>query len=237
MNSLAVDDLFFLADFALGNGDNQTSIKYMNEALKKATEFNDFLYDLFIAPYRTIVHDLQDRLKGVSIELASEEIESEEQAHALEILKEDYTKQIYENCKTVIDTIQSKFIGSAEEIEQPKLHLFIGDFARYLSQLDISDATKYADLSHESYDVTLTAASELLPAAHPFRLNAANNLSILLYDVFDKVDDACELTQAIYNECYGNYDDLEEEDTQQAQEILETMRNNFVEWSGAEIDQ
>ena len=32
-------------------------------------------------------------------------------------------------------------------------------------------------------------------------------------------------------------DDLEEEDVEQAQQILETMRDNFVEWSGGDLQQ
>ena len=234
---LGIEELYFLADFSLGNGDAETSIKYTKLALDKATEFNEGIHDLFISPYRDLVHALRDRLKAVCIELSSEDIESEEQAHAFEILKNDYTQRIQNLCQTVINTVKDKFLPSAQDIEKPKLHLFIADFARYLALLDISEATEFASLSHENYDAALTAASELLPPSHPVRLNSANNLSILLNDVFDKVDDACELIQAVYNECYGHYDDLEEEDVEQAQQILETMRDNFVEWSGGDLQQ
>ena len=235
MDQLGVDELYFLADFVLRNGDSETSIKYMKQALSKATEFNADIYDLFVSPYRDLVHLHRDMLKAVCTELASEDIESEEQEHAFELLKSDYTQQLYQLCKTVIETIQSKFIEKAEDIDKPKLHLFIADFARYLAQLDVSDASQYANLSHENYDAALTAASELLPPSHPVRLNSANNLSILLNDLFDKVDDACELIQTIYNECSGHFEDLDEDDTVQAQQILDTMRDNFLEWSGAEI--
>ena len=229
-----MEEFFFLADFTIGNGDNESSIKYMKKAIDGGAQLTSDLHDLFIAPYREVSRSLRDNLKSVSVELASEELESEEQVHALGVLKTDYTDRLLDLCKGVIATIKDKLLPAAQDADKPKLHLFIADFSRYAAELEIPDAGDYVSQSHENYEAALNGANELLPLSHPVRLNAANNLSILLNDIMDKVDDAIELVQAIYNECIGHYEDLEEEDVEAAKKILETMRDNVVQWSGAE---
>lgn len=235
MEELQFEDLINIAAFINDNGNAETSMKYMLMAVEKNAALDSYEQECFIQPFRRITKDLRNQIRACTAELSAETLESESLVIAFELMKKDLTEQLVSYCKQVISILKDKVLPAiTEDIEKPKLHLFIGDFARYIAESESDEAAEMAALSHDNYALALTMTAELLPAAHPIRLNSALNLSILLSDIMDKYDDALELLQTIHNEAINQVGDLEPEDQKVAQEILAKMLESIVEWSGAE---
>lgn len=230
METLSSEELHFAAATFLDQGMHDLSIKYMNKAIELNPALDTDEQDVFIAPYRHKCKVLRYGLKQV-IDLVDPEHEEECPIKTIEAMNEEIAQEIRNVCQTVETVVTEKLLPAALEPDTAKLHLFIADFRRYMSELEVeSESTESAEISEDHYQQAIAISSELIHPACPIKLNSVLNYSIL-YNDLGRTAEAIEMLQSAHNECKPLISDLPEEEHVVSSNILQQMLDNSIAWS------
>ena len=106
-----------------------------------------------------------------------------------------------------------------------------GDYFRYISEY--AKGEKHGEVAlgaKAAYDEATKVASEL-PKAHPLRLGLALNFSVFQFEVMSDPEKACEMAKLAYDEGLAEAEGLDEDQYQEASDILQLLRDNLIMWS------
>jgi 14-3-3 protein epsilon len=88
----------------------------------------------------------------------------------------------------------------------------------------------------ESYMDATKRASTDLASTHPIRLGLALNYSVFLYEVQDKMAEACKLAKSAFDDAIAELDTLDEESYKDSTLIMQLLRDNLTLWTSNEDD-
>lgn len=227
------EDYFFLANVMLEQGCPEQSIKYLIKALEISPNLTEDEQNLFFSPYRQIAKKFRDALKNFNSVYDAEEIETESQAQAIQILKNDLSQQLLNLSNEICSLITEHLLPNAQTpVDQAVYHLVIGDFSRFVGELDIAEADEIADVSQENYLNAKQLADEYLPLGHPTRLIIDLNYSILLNDVLNQSQKAIELAQDSFNQAVDPVSQITDESIKSlSKDILQMLKDNATAWA------
>merc|ERR1712087_147320 len=85
--------------------------------------------------------------------------------------------------------------------------------------------------AEESYKVATEFANKDLAPTHPIRLGLALNYSVFLYEVQEKMEDACTLAKSAFDDAIAELDTLDEESYKDSTLIMQLLRDNLTLWT------
>ncbi|OHT00419.1 14-3-3 protein 8 [Tritrichomonas foetus] len=237
MDSIERDDLFFLANVMLEQGCPEQSIKYLIKAIEMSPDLTEDQQNLLFAPYRDIAKKFRDALKNFKSVYDAVEVETESQAQAIQVLKQDLSQQLLILCNEICALINEQLLPNAKNpVDKAVYHLVVADFSRFVGELDIPEAEDATYMSHENYTNAKTTAEQCLPIGHPTRLIIDLNYSILLNDVMDQSAQAIELAQNACNVAVAAVPQLPDEKMRAlARDILQMLKDNVTQWATESI--
>ena len=233
MESLERDDLFFLANLMSENDCPEMSIKYLVRAIEISPQLNEDQQNLLVNTYRQISSKLRNALKKFKSIYDTVEVETESQAQAMQVLKQDLSGNLLNVCNDICALINEKLLPNASTpIDQAVYHLVFGDFSRFVGELDIVESEEAASLSQENYLSAKQIAEKVLPLGHPTRLIIDLNYSILLNDVLNEPTQAIELAQNAINSSLNFIDELPTDDLKtMSKDVIDRLKDNVTTWA------
>lgn len=232
------DDYFFLAHVMLEQGCPEQSIKYLVRAIELSPVLTEDQQNLFFSPYRQISKKFRDALKNFKSVYDAVEVETESQAQAIQVLKSDLSQQLLILCNEICSLINERLLPNTQNpVDKAVYHLVVGDFSRFVGELDIPESDEIAEVSQENYTAAKQIASESLPVGHPTRLIIDLNYSILLNDVLNQTQQAIELAQNAFNQAVGPVNEMTDENQRiLAKDILQMLKDNATTWAAESIE-
>ena len=120
----------------------------------------------------------------------------------------------------------------------------IGDYYRYASEAVSSQASqtrlpKFKRGALEAYQKSLNLAQKGLKPYNTVRLGLALNFSVFHYEVMGDATRACEIAKSALVAALEGIDECSEEAFQEAQSIVELLKENLNIWAeeaGIDID-
>lgn len=232
------DDYFFLAHMMLEQSCPEQSIKYLNKAIELSPELTEDQQNLLFSPYRQIAKKFRDALKNFKSVYDAEEVETESQAQAIQILKVDLSQQLLSLCNEICSLINETLLPNTKNsVDKAVYHLVIGDFSRFVGELDIPESDEVAEVSQENYVTAKQIADECLPVGHPTRLIIDLNFSILLNDVLNQNQQAIELAQSSYAQAVDPVSQMADDSSKiLAKDILQMLKDNATAWAAEALE-
>lgn len=159
---------------------------------------------------------------------------------ALEHFRETVKSEIESICYELIDLLRRHLLVHARDTENKEAQVYylklIGDYYRYLTEMGARDRDSEV-LNHANayYNQALPLAYDFLKPADPCRLSLVLNLSVFLFEILNKPDQACQLAKKGYDAAIGEVDNLPHDERKESKLIMDLLRDNLRLWTS--IDQ
>jgi len=122
--------------------------------------------------------------------------------------------------------------GSKGETEVFYLKM-VGDYCRYLAEIDDEPAKKF---TVAYYEKAMKTATDELAETHPTRLGLALNYSVCYYEIMKDPKNACELAKKAFDGAIEKLDTLNDASYKDSTLIMQLLRDNLTLWtSGAKF--
>jgi len=196
--------------------------------------------NLLSVAYKNVVGARRASLRVIgSIEAKEKEKGSNKEA-IVSAYKSKVEGELDNICQDILvllkDTLLKKLGLSAEsEVFYKKM---MADYYRYLAEFKYGEDKKEIGSNAENAykDATSKATNDLAPT-HPIRLGLALNYSVFLYEVQEKMEDACTLAKSAFDDAIAELDTLDEESYKDSTLIMQLLRDNLTLWTSNEEDQ
>ena len=235
--SLSNDEYFYLASLMIQQNCPELSIKYLVKAIERSPILTEEQQNLFFEPYRQIAKKYRAALGEFKSIYDAIEVETETQAQAVQILKDDLSQQLLALCNEICTIINTQLLPNAQTpLDQAVYHLVVGDFSRFVGELSIPEAEEIEGIANDNYLAAKTIAEGSLPLGHPTRLIIDLNYSILLNDVLDTPQQALELAQVAYNSSVAAVNEITDENVKKlSKDVLQLLKDNATEWAAESL--
>ena len=171
-----------------------------------------------------------------------------EQAAAILQYKAVIEARLHKNCQEIIDLLSQHVIPRVEKRYRDKnvksveerafFYKMIGDYNRYASESASSDESKerlpaFKQGALDAYQKSLQLCSRKDSGILPFnsvRLGLALNFSVFYYEIMGDAKQACTIAKEALESAIEVIDECPEENFQEAQSIIELLRENLNIW-------
>merc|ERR1711976_350332 len=150
-------------------------------------------------------------------------------ADALTTYKTSIENKLTQDCKNIIEIINSKVLAKSCDGESKAFFVkMVGDYYRYIAE------NAKGSLMEEVKQNALNAYNEAneieLPPCNPIKLGLALNFSVFHYEVMKNHKAACDLADQALQDALDKIDELEEDDFRDAKSIIELLKENLTLW-------
>jgi 14-3-3 protein epsilon len=233
MDSLSRTNLFFLASYVIDEGMPEQGLKYLLKAIELDPVLSESERNIFIGSYRAVANSIRQSCVAVKQNLMYGIIDTEEEAEALRVVFRDLGAGLTCLADEICSVISEQLLPKAENAEKVIYHLVIADFTRFVAELEIDESEEAASESLYHYETASKLAREVLPDYDPVSLNIIHNFAKFRYDVLGQTEEAVELAQETYNSAIGKIAGLDGQQRETAQEILQSLKENALDWATA----
>ena len=181
-----------------------------------------------------------DSRRNLNCVLNSQDL-SEVEIKALAHFREAVKFEIESICYELIDLLRRHLLVHASETRNNEAQVFylklVGDYYRYLTEMSPSDRESEAlDQANAYYNQALPLAYRCLKPPDPCRLSLVLNLSVFLFEILNKPDQACQLAKRGYDAAIGEVDGLPEKEQKESKLIMDLLRENLRLWTSIDDD-
>merc|ERR1712217_103683 len=126
---------------------------------------------------------------------------------------------------STLDTTAPENVREETEVFYLKM---VGDYCRYLAEIDDESAKKF---TVAYYEKAMTTAVEKLAETHPTRLGLALNYSVCFYEIMKDPKNACDLAKKAFDGAIEKLDTLNDASYKDSTLIMQLLRDNLTLWT------
>ena len=202
----------------------------MKEVAKQPQELTVEERNLLSVAYKNVIGSRRASWRVVT------SIEQKGDADKMSIIKDYKAKieaELVDICNDILGIIEESLIpNSTSEEAKVFFYKMKGDYHRYLSEFQTSDARKAsASAALDAYQAASGIASADLPPTHPIRLGLALNFSVFYYEILNSPDRACHIAKQAFDDAIAELDTLSEESYKDSTLIMQLLRDNLTLWT------
>ena len=232
-----MEEKIFLARVAEQAERFEDMVKFLKEAID-AKSGEDFTIDernLLSVGFKNLIGSQRGAIRTIGA--IEQNPKYQKFGDALGSYKKQIETELYEKCKSIVQTVNEKCLKHAAEDESKAFfYKMIGDYYRYIAEsasAAILEEVKQGALKgYEEAD----KLSKSLNACNPIRLGLALNFSVFHYEVMNDHKKACELGEVALSEALEKIDDVDEETFRDAKSIIELLKENLSLWKEEDGD-
>lgn len=220
----------------------EAMVAYMKDAIKISHEHKLLLdqkaHNLFSIAYKNLAGSRRASWRVLSAEKVKYKGKEDEKQEIVNEHLEKVENELREICQEAIKII-GKYILSKDDIKNSKeSSIFFlkmkGDYYRYKAEVEKENELKNStDEAHKAYEKAFQESMALLPT-NPIRLGLALNYSVFYYEILKKVDEACKLAKASFDNAIAELETLSEDHYKDSTLILQLLRDNLTLWTSSE---
>jgi len=214
----------------------------MVQAMKAVVEDGEVLSledrNLLSVAYKNVVGSRRASLRII------QSIESKEPAEDRSAMIKCYRDKVETELENICDDILKLIDGKLlpHEVDSKESMVFYqkmrADYYRYKAEFkrETGEREDIASKAESSYTDAAKNAETGLTPTHPIRLGLALNYSVFLYEVQNKIEDACNLAKKAFDDAIAELDTLDEESYKDSTLIMQLLRDNLTLWSSDRED-
>lgn len=215
--------------------------EHVNALAKLHVEFTPEERSLFSVAWKNIVGSRRAAHRVVSALINKEKSkDNTAKVKLVEPYLQKVSKEINEICMGVQETIEKDILPFATTAEsKATFHKMIGDYARYLCEIEPRDSQTFKTLSEKAlkaYQTATEEAAKSLSLANPIRLGVALNFSVFYYEIMGLPEKACEIAKKAFDDAISD-NNLSDEEYKDATVIMQLLRDNLNLWTAEGEDK
>jgi len=189
--------------------------------------------NLLSVAYKNVVGARRASLRIIGSIESKEKEKGSDKAPLIATYKVKVEEELHKICNDIIGLLDTKLIAGAKN--SPEASVFYlkmkADYYRYLAEFAKEDTKSEHSTKAESAYKSATESAEGLAPTHPIRLGLALNYSVFLYEVQNKMKEACDLAPTAFDDAIAELDTLDEESYKDSTLIMQLLRDNLTLWT------
>jgi len=196
--------------------------------------------NLFSVAYKNVIGLRRSAWRAISsLYMATQERSKDEsELKSIAAYREKVEEELQSLCSDVLSIIKDHLLPGAGDAEGKVFFLKMsGDYHRYLAEFKTGPEHKVEGENAESkYSEATKIAAEELKSTHPIRLGLALNYSVMMYEILNDKEKACETAKVAFDDAISELDQLEEDSYKDATLIMQLLRDNLTLWTSEESE-
>jgi len=237
----------FMAKLAEQAERYEEMVEYMKRQVQSKSADEDLGLEernLLSVAYKNVVGARRASLRVIGSIESKEMEKGSDKVRLVSLYKNKVEEELDQICNDILALLSTHLIQEDRKppTEIPaESHVFykkmMADYYRYLAEFKEGEAKKEIGCkADESYMDATKRASTDLASTHPIRLGLALNYSVFLYEVQDKMAEACKLAKSAFDDAIAELDTLDEESYKDSTLIMQLLRDNLTLWTSNEDD-
>jgi len=235
----------FMAKLAEQAERYEEMVEYMKKQVNTPRDEDMTLEErnLLSVAYKNVVGARRASLRVIGSIEAKEKEKGTDRGFSVTSYKAKVEGELDSICNDILELLSKKLLGgeakdrlgAESEVFYKKM---MADYYRYLAEFKSgSDKSEIGTNAEQAYKEATTKATQDLAPTHPIRLGLALNYSVFLYEVQEKMEDACTLAKSAFDDAIAELDTLDEESYKDSTLIMQLLRDNLTLWTSNDEDQ
>jgi len=239
---MAESENVFMAKLAEQAERYEEMVEFMKKQVQSGPQGDDLSLEernLLSVAYKNVVGARRASLRVIGSIEAKEAEKGSDKVQIVKAYKAKVEAELDNICNDILELLNHTLLkrstlAAESEVFYKKM---MADYYRYLAEFksgaEKQEIGKKAEISYK--EATDKANKDLAPT-HPIRLGLALNYSVFLYEVQEKMEDACTLAKSAFDDAIAELDTLDEESYKDSTLIMQLLRDNLTLWTSNDED-